>query len=132
MTKDANHAPTLLDRVEGLLDTLGAVADHLGDWAAETQTSLMQARRRGRIARRTATADEVLSWAAGELGNLGEMHLKNLILQQVADRQRCRREAEALIRQAFPAGSDDISAEIAQLLAELRKDTDDGADGCAP
>jgi hypothetical protein len=118
-----------LGGVANLLEAVCECADRVGDWTTEARTSVTQAQRRLRIARRTATTEELLSWTADELGELGEVYLKDLILKELADRRCVQREAEALIREAFPAESDADTAALTRLLAELRKDEGDSADG---
>jgi hypothetical protein len=117
-----------LGGVLNVLEAIGACADRVGDWAAEADTGVRQVQRRHRIARHTATAEELLSWTAGELGELGEVYLKDLILKELADRRRGLRQAEELIREAFPAETEHTT-DLARLLLELRKDEGDSTDG---
>jgi hypothetical protein len=117
--------PSVLDGVVRLLDAVGACADRVGDWTAETETGVRQARTRLRIARRTATAEELMSWVAGELGELGEVYLKNLLLGEMRQRREAEADAVKLITELRDgdAGSVDRQ-EVAELLAKFREELD--------
>jgi hypothetical protein len=107
--------------VRGLSTAVSAVAD----WAMDMEGWVSQVEKHWRLATRQATGEELVYWAAGELGELGEVYLKNLLLGEMRQRREAEADAVKLITELRDgdAGSVDRQ-EVAELLAKFREELD--------